>query len=120
MLRLVCLLAFILGVSGCGQSEGVDCEARMVWDGFVYAGVGTDASDPPESGPALGTGYTLACDNGGREREVQVFAVRGVDPADAILTESGSVDGPTIWQGPGRAHVEASRTKQHPFAQDRS
>jgi hypothetical protein len=121
MLRAVTLAALLVTLSGCGESEPWDCTARMVWDGFVYEGLG-EPSDPPEVGQSLGTGYTLSCATGAdvRDHEVEVFAVSGVDPAEAIVVVGDGWTAQTVWRGPGRAYVEAARARQHPFLQDRS
>ncbi len=88
------LLACGALVAGCAGGEGsgdADCASVIRWNGSTYWGITARV----EVGGSLGEGVSPACNdsNGASEEDspVEIFAVRGVDPAIAVTTASDVV-----------------------------
>jgi hypothetical protein len=105
MVRGVIVIGVVLfATAGCGgemadRGEPVepDCQAQLLWDGVSHQSSG-DLRQPLVLGERLGKGRLPGCgDDPGVE--VNVAAIRGVDPAVAVAVEGG--DWPYAWLAPG-------------------
>ena len=86
--------------SACAErDEGGDCHGRVGYADAVYA-PHNEAHDGAPVGRALGTADVLDCDREPAEA-VEVHAVRGVDPALAVVVRRGEWRGVYVAEGVG-------------------
>ena len=91
------LVAVGLGSACADRGADGDCNARVGYADAVYA-PHNEADDGAPVGRALGAADVLDC---GREpvEAVEVHAVRGVDPAVAVLVRAGEWRGVYVAEG---------------------
>jgi hypothetical protein len=105
MVRGAFLIGVILFAAGCGGDGAIeqgapvepDCVAQLLWHGVPHQSSG-DLQQPLVLGERLGKGRIPGCgDDPGSE--VNVAAIRGVDPSVAVGVEGG--EWPYAWLRPG-------------------